>query len=67
MRAFKFRRLTVTVPLVLLASLAGTETMPSGAQPRKQTPNPTTGTAFGEKVVITARPTGRPRRVLVPN
>jgi hypothetical protein len=41
--------------------------MPSGAQPRKQTPNPTTGTAFGEKVVITARPTGRPRRVLVPN
>jgi hypothetical protein len=58
MRAFKFRRLTVTVPLVLLASLAGTETMPSGAQPRKQTPNPTTGTAW---------PTGRPRRVLVPN
>ena len=63
MRAFKFRRLTVVVPLVLLASLGGVQAVASGSQRSivsevKPSHNPTCGSAFGKRVCIAASPTG---------
>ena len=62
-----WRRPTVALILVLTmlipVSLIGVQPTASNAQPAKSlegpdTPNPTIGKAFGEKVVITATPYG---------
>jgi hypothetical protein len=60
MCAFKLRRLTVAVPLVLVASLGGVQAVASGSALRNpwQSHNPTCGTAFGERVCIGASAAG---------